>query len=234
MPGLVGGLHGEELLDLAEVRVHAGEQAGGDDERGLLVLHEVGHDLHDGGLDVRRHRLVRGRGPVDRGGRVPLGGGGVGVEPRREVGPHDVAVVEVEATLRAARLDQRTARGEAPPRRRPRDDPVHARTAGPFGARPAVGVGRAADELPGGGAVGPHREAVALPPGPGPQVHAEGRVPAGDADASADREIAQGAADEEVGAPLEPEEAQVEHGVERGAAPCHGVYSAAVTAPPAS
>ena len=58
--------------------------------------------------------------------------------------------------------------------------------------------------------------------------------PAGDGDPAADRQLAQGAADEEVGAPLEPEEAQVEHGVERGAGPCHGVYSAAVTAPLAS
>ena len=158
----------------------------------------------------------------------------MGVEPRREVGPHHVAVVEVEATPGPAGLDQGTARGEAPPRRRPGDDPVDARPAGPFGAGPAVGVGRAADELPGGGAVGAHREPVALPPGPRPQVDPERGVPAGDDDASADREITQGAADEEVGAPLEPEEAQVEHGVERGAGPCHGVYSAAVTAPLAS
>ena len=61
VPGLVRGLDGEQLLDLPEVRVHAGEQAGGDDQRGLLVLDEVGHDLHDGGLDVGGHRWSRSR-----------------------------------------------------------------------------------------------------------------------------------------------------------------------------
>ena len=50
--GLVGHLHGEELDDLAEVRVDAAEEPGGHDERGLLVLDEVGHDLDDRGLDV--------------------------------------------------------------------------------------------------------------------------------------------------------------------------------------
>ena len=51
--GLVGDRDGEELLDLAEVRVDLAEEAGRDDERGLLVLDQERHHLHDGGLDLR-------------------------------------------------------------------------------------------------------------------------------------------------------------------------------------
>ena len=57
---------------------------------------------------------VERRVPVDRGRGVPLGRGGLRVEPGRGVGPDGPALVEVEARLRAARLDQRSARRQAP------------------------------------------------------------------------------------------------------------------------
>ena len=52
MARLVGHLDGEELHDLAEVRVDAGQEARRDHQRGLLVLDQVGHHLHDRVLDL--------------------------------------------------------------------------------------------------------------------------------------------------------------------------------------
>ena len=115
--GLVGDLHREELHDLAEVRVDPAEEPGRHDERGLLVLDQVGHDLHDRVLDLGRAASNAASQSIG-GRRVPLAGDGLGVEPGRDVGPDDVALVEVEARLRAARLDQRAARRQAPRGRR--------------------------------------------------------------------------------------------------------------------
>jgi hypothetical protein len=86
--GLVGHLDGEELHDLAEVGVDAAEEAGRHHQGGLLVLDQVGHDLHDGRLDLVGQLVGGQRGggrPVHRGGRVPLRRQGLGVELRRHV-----------------------------------------------------------------------------------------------------------------------------------------------------
>jgi hypothetical protein len=61
-------------------------------------------------------------------------------------------------------------------------------------------------------------------------VHAQGRVTAGDNDPIRDRHPAQGTRDEQVRAPLEPEESEIE----RSTSLRHGVYCAAVTPPRAS
>ena len=105
-------------------------KTGGHDERGLLVLDEVGHDLDDRVLDVV--------GSVDAASQsMAVAGshwlrGGLGVEPGRDVGPH------------ASRRRGRSASGGPP-----------ASTSAPRAARPHVGGRRSA-----AGAVGrpaPHR-----------------------------------------------------------------------------
>lgn len=72
-----------------------------------------------------------------------------------------------------------------------------------------------------------------LPAGPGPKVHPESGVAAGDGDPAADRHPVQRPPDEEVGAPLEPQDTEVERGA-RVVLLGHGSYSRAVTVPAAS
>ncbi|GAA1206346.1 hypothetical protein GCM10009608_48130 [Pseudonocardia alaniniphila] len=71
---------------------------------------------------------------------------------------------------------------------------------------------------------------MALAAGPGAQVHPEGRIASGDGDPAADRHLAQRPADEEMGAPLETQEAEIERGT-RAMPVGHGSYSRAVTVP---
>lgn len=79
--GLVGHLGRQEVLHLGEVRVHLAEEARRDDERGLLVLDEVGHHRHDGLLDGVL--VVAWRVPRDDRGGVPLAGERVVLEAGR-------------------------------------------------------------------------------------------------------------------------------------------------------
>jgi hypothetical protein len=148
MPRLVGGLGGEQLHHLAEVRVQLAEQPRRDDQRRLLVLDEVGHELHDGALDLVRNIDVRG--PVHRRRWVPLTRGRGRVQPGGDVGPDVVAFGPFGADGRAAGFDERAAGGQAPARvgafvRRA------VRRAGPFRVAPALLAGRALDDLHGAG-----------------------------------------------------------------------------------
>ncbi len=70
MASFVGDLRCQQLHDLTKVRVEPAKHSGGQQQRRLLVLDEIGHRLHDGGLEVVRCRV--GCGPVDRGRRIPL------------------------------------------------------------------------------------------------------------------------------------------------------------------
>ena len=114
VPGLVGDLHGEQLHDLAEVRVDASDEPGRHRQRGQLVLDQVRHHLDDRRLDVGVE--LERRRPVHRRRRIPLRRQRLGIELRREVGPHDVALDQVGGQRRPARLHQRAPRRE-PPRR---------------------------------------------------------------------------------------------------------------------
>jgi hypothetical protein len=169
--GLVGHLHREELHDLARVRMHPAEEPRRHDQGRLLVLDQVRHDLHDGRLDVVGK--VDGRMPVDRGRGVPLSGDRLRVEAPGGVGPDPGPLVEVEAGLGAAGLDQCASCRQAPCR-------VGARRGCRRDARrpgPAVVVG-----------VSPHHDrsvAVRLDPvtvaaAPGREMHRERRVRPGD------------------------------------------------------
>jgi hypothetical protein len=114
--GFVSRLNREHLQHLAEVRVNASQEARWDNQRDLLVFDQVGHHLHHGSFDLRWQ--VEGRRPLDGGGRVPLIGGGLGVQTRRQFGPDQVLFFDVEVQGRTAGFDQRTARREAPARSR--------------------------------------------------------------------------------------------------------------------
>ena len=70
---LVGGLHRQQLHDLAKMRVNPGQESRRDDQGGLLVLDEVGHELHHGMFDIGGHTSAGV--PVDRGRRIPLARG---------------------------------------------------------------------------------------------------------------------------------------------------------------
>ena len=82
---LVGSLGGEKSADLPVVRMHAAQESGRHQECGLLVLDQIGHRLHDGGLDLWGERRRR---PVDGGGGIPLVGRGLCVQLGSKVGPH--------------------------------------------------------------------------------------------------------------------------------------------------
>jgi len=81
-------------------------------QRSVLVLDQVGHDLHHGRFDGRWK--VEGRAPVDGSLGVPLRGGALTVQLARGSGPQFVAPVQAEGKARAARFDERSACGEAP------------------------------------------------------------------------------------------------------------------------
>ncbi len=51
--GFVGGLDGEDLHDLAKMRVQPCQHARGDQQSRRFVLDEIGHDLDDGAPDER-------------------------------------------------------------------------------------------------------------------------------------------------------------------------------------
>jgi hypothetical protein len=114
-----------------------------------------------------------------------------------------VSLVEIEAGLGAARLDQRAAGGQTPGRLGPARDGNRARRAGP-----AVLAGPAPDddEL---AIVAPRLERVAVGAAPGAEVHRERRIGAAQRDAVARSDAAQRAVDEEVRAPVEPEGLEV-------------------------
>ena len=61
---LVRCLDGQHLQHFSKVRVDAAEEARGHDQRHLLVLDQIRHDLHHGRLDVGWQRELRV--PVDR------------------------------------------------------------------------------------------------------------------------------------------------------------------------
>ena len=82
-------------------------------ERGLLVLDQVGHELHDRVLDLGGQPSTAADQSTAVAGSHWLRGRR-GVEPRRDVGPDVLTVRPLGADRRAARLDQRAARREAP------------------------------------------------------------------------------------------------------------------------
>ena len=213
VPCLVGHLHGEQLHHLAKVRVDAPHEPGRHDEGGLLVLDQVGHHLHHRGFDVGRQReLVV---PRHRGLRVPLSGGGLRVQVRSDVGPDQVAVVQVEPGLRAAGFEERAPRPEPPPRRRTAAERRRLSRPGPLRAEPAVVVRRPSDhhrhQL---ARLAPIRPLDPMTPAttPGGQVYAQRRIAPGDRQPAAGRQPGQGALHEQVRAPAETQVTQVDLG----------------------
>ncbi len=196
MAGLVGQLHGQQLEDLAVVGMDPADEAGGDEQGRLLVLDQVGHELDHGQLDLGR--VVDAGGPVDRRGRVPLPGGGLGVELGRHLRPHGGSVRQVGlGEWRPAGLDQGAAGGQAPGR----VGPLGHRTggqAGPGGAVPTRRVGRALDD---GLAVA----GVAVGPRPRLEVDGQVQVPTTDVEPVAGLKLGEGSVHEEVGALVEAE-----------------------------
>jgi hypothetical protein len=223
--GFIGGLDGEQLQHLAEVRVHPGEQPGRDDQGGLLVLDQVGHDLHHRRFDVGRQRLVDR--PVDRDGRIPLRGRRVRVQPGRQVGPEHVTVGEVElAHIGAAGLDERAAGSQSPVRRRVADQVDGSGAAGPLGTDPPLQVRPATpDDIPAVGVVG---EGVTPLAALGPKVHSQRRVGADDAQPVAGGQWCERPAHDQVRAVGEAERFQVEQEL------LHGRYAGIVTLPAGS
>ena len=168
---LVGDLDRQELHHLAEVRMQPTEEPRRHQQRRGLVLDQIRHHLHHRVLDLRR--MIGRRVPRDRGRRIPLRRRGLGVEPRGLVGPHRVLVDERQRHVGGAGLDQRAARGQAPPRWRMIHRGVD--RAGSLGAAPAIG----------GAALDHPRDTIArerIAPGPTPrrQIDRQGRRRAGD------------------------------------------------------
>ncbi len=114
MPRLVGGLDGEQLHHLAEVRVQPGEEPRRHEEGGRLVLDEVAHHLDDRALQLVGR--PDGASPIDGALWVPLGGDGLRVEPGRVVAPHHGLVGEREVERGGREVHVCSARGEPPPR----------------------------------------------------------------------------------------------------------------------
>jgi hypothetical protein len=106
---LVGGLDREQLHDLAKVRMNVGQEASGHQQRGDLVLDQVGHHLHD-----RVFHLV---GQLDRGVprnrhvRVPLGRHGAFVQAPGVLGPHGRFVGQWKIEFGPAGFDERSTGG---------------------------------------------------------------------------------------------------------------------------
>ena len=116
VPRLVGGLDGQQLHHLAEVRVQLAEQPRRDDQRRLLVLDQVGHELHDGALDLVGQRRAAAVQSTAVAG-IPLAGGRGARTAAGRCRPRRARVRSSRAPMRrAARLDERAAGGEAPAR----------------------------------------------------------------------------------------------------------------------
>lgn len=114
VPGFISDLGREKLHDLAEVRMDPPNEPGGDHERGLLVLDEVGHHLDHRVLDVVGKV---GRRPIDCGLGIPLPRKRLRVELGREIAPELNAPVKIRGDERgSAKLDER-ATGASPQER---------------------------------------------------------------------------------------------------------------------
>jgi hypothetical protein len=214
VPGLVGHLHGEELHHLTEVWMDPPDEPGRHDEGGLLVLDQVGHHLHHRGLDVgwQRERVV----PRHRGLRVPLPRRRLRVEVRSDIGPHQVAVVQVEPGLGATGFEQRTPGAEPPPRRRTAAKCRREGGPGALRAEPAVVVRRAPDHHRHHvGPVARLRRFDPMTPAttPGGQVHRQRRVASADRQPASGRQTGQGSVHQQVCAPAEAQVTEVDLGV---------------------
>ena len=111
---LVGGLDGEQLHDLAEVRVEPAEQPGRDEQRRLLVLDQVRHDLHDGALRSQAARSTGAYQSTAVAG-IPLARPR---RPRTAAGPRRPRRARVRSSRRrsAGRRPRRARRGRPGPR----------------------------------------------------------------------------------------------------------------------
>ena len=208
--GLVGGLHGQQLQDLAEVRMHAGQQPGRDDERGLLVLDQVGHHLDDGAP------------------RRPAVGGPPASQSTAVAGSHCAAAAWAYSRgARSAHTTSRSARSNGPagppastsaPRAaRPqwaggcRTTPSGAGTARAFAPGPALLVGPAPDQ------VVPAAPRRVRSRGPSARHHARRCTPqrgvgARDPHRPPGRHRPQRAADQEVPALVDAQAAEIQRG----------------------
>ena len=199
VPRLVGHLNREDLYHFLEVRVDLAEEARRHEQRGVLVLDQVCHELYDRVLHLGRQveRCV----PVDGRVGIPLRSGGLCVKASGLVRPDFGLHGEGEMKLGRSRLDRGPARGQAPGSFRVVDDrSLLARRsfARLFGAAPAAGLGAAADH-PCDNGRGSRLELVALGAAPGGQMNEEvGRLTA-DAETTADRELPQRPLDQEMG-----------------------------------
>ena len=199
--GLVGHLDGEQLHDLPEMRVDAAEEAGRDQQGGLLVFDQVGHDLDDRRLDLGRQRRTarpsppRSPGPTGRPRPGRRGWGPGRSTPRSFARSAPASGARRPRRGRPGRPDPTTAPAAAttgPP----------ADLAGPLGVRASGPPGPALDQTTSG------RRPVAPGPGPRPQVQLQVGIPAADLDPGADAARAGGPVEQQVAAPVEAQAPQ--------------------------
>jgi len=204
MPRLVGALQRQQLQHLAEMRMDLPQVACRHQQRGVLVLDEVRHHLHDCSLDGVRQ--LEGRVPVDGGGRVPLGCGRLPVELAGRRGPEFVAAVQREEEGRAAGFHRGAARGQAPAGSGVFGGNIVG-AAGRLRAEPAaLGMRAARDHC----IVCLEVQRMPLAPAPGLQVHAPVRRASAHAQLAAHRPFGQCAADEQQGALVEAQRLNID------------------------
>ena len=175
-------------------------------QSGLLVLDQVGHDLDDRGFDGSAGSS-KGVVPVHRGRRIPLVGGGLGVEPGRQVGPDGGLVRQVGAgQRRTAGFDQGASSRQTPRWRRVGDHAVGSGAAGSLGVTPAVLLDGALyqDEA------GRGDDLVTLAPSPRHQVQPQVRIGSGHHHLAADRHASKGLDDQQMAALVEAESFKVD------------------------
>ena len=97
VPGLVGGLDGQELHDLLEMWVQLRDETAWDHQRSGLVLDQVGHKLDDGVLDLIGK--VEGLVPRYDCVGIPLGGDRGCVEADGFVSPNIVLLGQLEVEI---------------------------------------------------------------------------------------------------------------------------------------
>ena len=231
--GLVGALQGQQLHHLAVVRMHLPEVTGRHQQRGVLVLDQVGHHLHHGGFHGRR-QLELG-GPIHRGGRVPLRGGGLGVELAGGGGQSSSRRLSAKAKggLPASTVAPRAARPQLPGASAagPTPTPKRAWPVACAPCQPAFGLGAPCDPR--------HQSAImlfvqtqrmALAAAPGRQVRGPGGRSPRDAQLGAGRTFGQRAPHQQQRAFIEAQGLNIDsrrggcvrHGCRRLRRPPHG------------
>ncbi len=208
MARFVRALYRQQLHHLAEVRMYMAEMTCRHQQRGVLILDQVGHHLHHCIFDLVR-QIGHGL-PVDCRRRVPLPGQRLLVQVCRSLGPDLGFFAESEIEAGAAGLDRRAARRHTPVRvgmfghglRR-----LSVRRAMTLGAVPATRLERTAHDIR---MVSVEGDCMAIAAAPGQQVHIPVGRAAGHAQGFADLERRQRAPDQQVRALIESERLNID------------------------